>query len=32
MGIMWHPERRSPFSSVDVALFRQFFGVERCAP
>jgi putative glutamine amidotransferase len=28
MGIMWHPERRSPFSSGDVALFRQFFGVE----
>jgi N5-(cytidine 5'-diphosphoramidyl)-L-glutamine hydrolase len=32
MGIMWHPERRSPFSAVDVALFRQFFKVEQCAP
>jgi gamma-glutamyl-gamma-aminobutyrate hydrolase PuuD len=27
-GIMWHPERCSPFSSADVALFRQVFGVE----
>jgi putative glutamine amidotransferase len=26
-GIMWHPERRSPFSPADVALFRQVFGV-----
>jgi len=27
-GIMWHPERCAPFSSADVALFRQVFGVE----
>jgi putative glutamine amidotransferase len=25
-GIMWHPERNSPFSANDVALFRRFFG------
>jgi putative glutamine amidotransferase len=27
-GIMWHPERFSPFSPADVALFRQVFKVE----
>jgi N5-(cytidine 5'-diphosphoramidyl)-L-glutamine hydrolase len=27
-GIMWHPERSSPFSAADVVLFRQVFGVE----
>jgi putative glutamine amidotransferase len=27
-GIMWHPERCVPFSSADIALFRQVFGVE----
>jgi len=27
-GIMWHPERCSPFSPADVALFRQVFAVE----
>ncbi len=27
-GIMWHPERCAPFSSADVALFRQVFAVE----
>lgn len=27
-GIMWHPERRTPFSPSDVALFRQIFAVE----
>jgi N5-(cytidine 5'-diphosphoramidyl)-L-glutamine hydrolase len=26
-GIMWHPERCSPFSPADVVLFRQVFGV-----
>jgi gamma-glutamyl-gamma-aminobutyrate hydrolase PuuD len=26
-GIMWHPERSSPFSPADVVLFRQVFGV-----
>lgn len=25
-GIMWHPERMSPFAERDKALFRQFFG------
>ena len=24
-GIMWHPERNSPFSNTDVALFRRVF-------
>jgi gamma-glutamyl-gamma-aminobutyrate hydrolase PuuD len=27
-GIMWHPERFAPFLPADVALFREFFGVE----
>lgn len=27
-GIMWHPERFSPFLSSDVALFRRIFSVE----
>jgi N5-(cytidine 5'-diphosphoramidyl)-L-glutamine hydrolase len=31
VGIMWHPERFSPFTSADVTLFRRFFGVESCA-
>jgi gamma-glutamyl-gamma-aminobutyrate hydrolase PuuD len=26
-GIMWHTERCNPFSSADVALFRNVFGV-----
>jgi putative glutamine amidotransferase len=26
-GIMWHPERSSPFSPADVVLFRRVFGV-----
>jgi gamma-glutamyl-gamma-aminobutyrate hydrolase PuuD len=26
-GIMWHPERCTPFSPADVALFRQVFAV-----
>jgi len=26
-GIMWHPERCSPFSPADVDLFRQVFAV-----
>jgi len=26
-GIMWHPERRSPFAATDVALFRRVFEV-----
>ena len=25
VGVMWHPERREPFSGDDVALFRRFF-------
>ncbi len=27
-GIMWHPERCAPFSTSDVLLFRQVFGLE----
>jgi len=27
-GIMWHPERCSPFRAADVELFRQVFGVH----
>jgi putative glutamine amidotransferase len=27
-GIMWHPERRAPFSPADVKLFRLVFGTE----
>jgi gamma-glutamyl-gamma-aminobutyrate hydrolase PuuD len=27
-GIMWHPERCTPFSPADVALFRRVFRVE----
>jgi N5-(cytidine 5'-diphosphoramidyl)-L-glutamine hydrolase len=27
-GIMWHPERFSPFLPDDVELFRQIFGVK----
>jgi N5-(cytidine 5'-diphosphoramidyl)-L-glutamine hydrolase len=27
-GIMWHPERLSPFSPADTVLFRKFFKVE----
>jgi putative glutamine amidotransferase len=27
-GIMWHPERRSPFSSEDIALFRRVFAMK----
>lgn len=26
IGIMWHPERLTPFASRDIALFRSFFG------
>jgi putative glutamine amidotransferase len=25
-GIMWHPERLSPFAPRDIAFFQQFFG------
>ena len=25
LGIMWHPERESPFHAADVRLFREFF-------
>jgi N5-(cytidine 5'-diphosphoramidyl)-L-glutamine hydrolase len=28
VGIMWHPERCSPFRPADVALFRGFFGAQ----
>ena len=26
-GIMWHPERNTPFAAVDVALFRRVFNL-----
>jgi gamma-glutamyl-gamma-aminobutyrate hydrolase PuuD len=26
-GIMWHPERESPFAESDIAYFRDFFAV-----
>jgi N5-(cytidine 5'-diphosphoramidyl)-L-glutamine hydrolase len=26
LGIMWHPERRSPYAQSDLALFSSFFG------
>jgi N5-(cytidine 5'-diphosphoramidyl)-L-glutamine hydrolase len=36
IGVMWHPERRDPFASDDIALFSRFFdsvpNPERCAP
>jgi N5-(cytidine 5'-diphosphoramidyl)-L-glutamine hydrolase len=28
VGIMWHPERLTPFSAADVTLFRQIFAAE----
>jgi gamma-glutamyl-gamma-aminobutyrate hydrolase PuuD len=28
VGIMWHPERMSPFADADIALFRDFFKVK----
>jgi len=27
-GVMWHPERISPFRDADIALFRQAFGAR----
>ena len=27
LGLMWHPERCNPFTTSDIALFSQFFGV-----
>lgn len=31
VGIMWHPERMSPFATADIALFRRTFRVaEEC--
>ena len=33
LGIMWHPERMSPFASADLSLFRRTFGVTaECVP
>jgi N5-(cytidine 5'-diphosphoramidyl)-L-glutamine hydrolase len=29
-GIMWHPERLTPFSPADMELVRKVFGVEEC--
>ena len=28
-GIMWHPERESPFAESDIAYFRDFFRAGR---
>jgi N5-(cytidine 5'-diphosphoramidyl)-L-glutamine hydrolase len=28
IGIMWHPERLSPFAAADIALFRRVFKVS----
>jgi len=28
VGIMWHPERMTPFGESDIKLFRQTFGVD----
>ena len=28
VGIMWHPERMTPFAESDINLFRQTFGVD----
>jgi N5-(cytidine 5'-diphosphoramidyl)-L-glutamine hydrolase len=27
LGIMWHPERMSPFATTDIALFQRTFGI-----
>lgn len=27
LGIMWHPERESPFADADIALLKKHFGV-----
>jgi N5-(cytidine 5'-diphosphoramidyl)-L-glutamine hydrolase len=33
VGIMWHPERMSPFATADIELFRRTFGIAtECAP
>lgn len=29
MGMLWHPERESPFHSEDIVLFQKVFGVAR---
>lgn len=31
-GIMWHPERCSPFTPEDVLLFRDVFSAVTCCP
>lgn len=31
VGLMWHPERLSPFDPRDVRLFKQTFGPRRAA-
>jgi len=33
VGIMWHPERMSPFAQADIELFRRTFGIAgECVP
>lgn len=29
VGVMWHPERNSPFDARDIELFQSFFGAKR---
>lgn len=29
VGVMWHPERLSPFDSRDISLFQQTFGARQ---
>ncbi len=31
LGIMWHPERESPFAADDIQLFRRHYGVAEAA-
>lgn len=29
LGIMWHPERRSPYSEKDIEIFKNFLGTSK---
>jgi N5-(cytidine 5'-diphosphoramidyl)-L-glutamine hydrolase len=29
LGVMWHPERLSPFRAADIEMFRNTFGANR---
>ncbi len=26
LGVMWHPERRTPYADSDISMFSRFFG------